>query len=158
MKATLASTALALALSACGTAPEAALSELRAGPPDLRFSGIPVTIYLPSGGTVDVLNGATFQIPCNTTGFRAKYRYENAGQSGAATHNNQSGVIGGATYNFAQNALPMSTLRYAWASFGGVPANVEQKIWMRLDSGPAVVGESNELNNAWVAKVVRTCP
>jgi hypothetical protein len=142
--------------AACGGSVDA--SRTLAGPPDLRFSGIPVQVYTPSGATIAVDNGATFHVPCQTTGFRARYRYENAGGSIAGAHTNSSMAAGSAVYPFAQAAMGAGVLRYAWASFGAVnPPNTAVKLAIRLDSA-AVVAEASEANNLWVAKVVRDCP
>lgn len=148
-------------MSGCGQGGDGELSQIKAGPPDLRFSGIPVQMYVPGAAApVDVLNGGTFKVPCNTPGFRARYRYENVGQSPAAAHSNASQVTGSGTYAFAQAAMGAGTLRYAFASFGAVAApNIETKLSIRLDApGVGAVWEADEANNVWVAKVIRSCP
>lgn len=156
--------ALALALTtvplACGPGQDASTASLKAGPPNLRFSGIAVIMLLPNGAQVGVLNGDTFHVPCETNGFRAKYRYQNNGESAAGAHKNVSGINGGTQYPFTQAPLNASTIRYAYASFGKIPvANVETKLTIKLD-GPGIgaVAEANEGDNQFVAKVVRDCP
>ncbi len=145
---------------ACGPSEEASVASLKAGPPDLRMSGIAMIMLLPDGTQVGVLNGGTFHVPCNTNGFRGKYRYENIGESAAGAHKNVSGINGGTQYPFSQAAINPSTVRYAFASFGSVAVpNVETKLTLRLDGpGLGVISEALESNNQFVAKVVRDCP
>jgi hypothetical protein len=88
--------AAAAAATACGSSEDA--SQLMAGPADLRFGGAGVEILLPYLATpVTVPNGGSFHVKCDLQGFRARYRYENVGESAAAAHTNASGVAGGAT-------------------------------------------------------------
>ena len=127
--------------------------------PDLKFASANVQVYVPSLGVFSpVAYGATFSVPCNTNGFRARYRYGNYGPVSAGAHVNQSQVVGSGAYSFAQSTLTAGTLRETFASFGAIVVpNSPTKLAIRLDS-TFVVGESDESNNTWVAKVVRNCP
>lgn len=158
IKALLIPASLTALLSACGT-PDETTSQVAAAGPDLRFASANVDMALPGGGAlVPVAQGSTFTIPCNTSGFRGRYRYGNSGNVGAGAHTNRSHTAGSGAYSFAQAALGAGLARMAWASFPAVPAaNTPTIIAIRLDSTLAIA-ESVETNNAWWAKVVRQCP
>lgn len=150
---------LALVLAtACGPNDPGASHPAAAGP-DLRFASPVVGLALPGAAALlDVEQGATVSVACNTSAFRARYRYGNGGNAFAAAHANRSHTVGTGPFNFAQAGLGAGLARSAWASFGAVLApNTPTAIVIRLDAAGAVA-ETNEGNNVWWARVVRKCP
>ena len=148
---------LPLALSGCGTGGDTG-SHLASPPPNLRFIGSTISIATGSGALVTLAKGATIDLPCGLSNFRAQYKYGNSGPIGAGLHKNISFSTGGSAYSFAQAALAAGATRVTWASFGAiVTPNVPTTITIRLD-GTDLVSESDETDNAWFASVVRKCP